>query len=492
MPNALRKLVVLASGLFIFACAAAKPGEVQRAWVSTLREMGIHPVFPPREDVQVGDIYLRRLGPASFVENPSSGFVPIDLWVSSIPNTRDLLEQFQETRIAFPDSQNASESGQTASLARMTGRGLEDLAAHGHDSLFDFRDPTRTRQVAFPDFTSFSISGGNLQALVPIQALSLAFGSSWENQQQVNVKIPVAESYGLPARSALQSVLQLNPSGSYTLHSGLQLNPAFLQLMYRQNQSWLLNNPDLSSEQKDAAARERLVYLDVILEVYMTRSLEISISRAATGGARADLSSPGISNDGEVKSPATTQESEAGAVARANKLNERLHEVDDLSSVGGAVQFTAVSDHSISMRRNYQRPIALGFRSVILAVDPRTGEVRGVAAKSGVNPLAETTGGRLTEQMTPLLVTAVNDTLRGQLGLLDDVVTQASYSQENNRILFLFDAEVIAEDELNRQMDANRGVIISNLRNHAVDVPHEDVEQAVDLLQAGSYAFGEL
>src|SRR5688500_5484548 len=39
------------------------PGYVAKEWSMTMREFGIVPVFPPREDVQVGDVYAMPLPP---------------------------------------------------------------------------------------------------------------------------------------------------------------------------------------------------------------------------------------------------------------------------------------------------------------------------------------------------------------------------------------------------------------------------------------------
>lgn len=46
-------------------CAGPDRGYVQREWSTTLRELGIVPVFPPREDVFVGDVYAYDFDPDS-------------------------------------------------------------------------------------------------------------------------------------------------------------------------------------------------------------------------------------------------------------------------------------------------------------------------------------------------------------------------------------------------------------------------------------------
>lgn len=47
------------------ACTNTDKGYVQREWSKSLRELGIVPIFPPREDVYVGDIYAYPYDPDS-------------------------------------------------------------------------------------------------------------------------------------------------------------------------------------------------------------------------------------------------------------------------------------------------------------------------------------------------------------------------------------------------------------------------------------------
>ncbi len=56
------------AGLAVLACGCATTkdrGFVQREWSTSLRELGIVPLFPPREDVFVGDVYASKDDPDS-------------------------------------------------------------------------------------------------------------------------------------------------------------------------------------------------------------------------------------------------------------------------------------------------------------------------------------------------------------------------------------------------------------------------------------------
>lgn len=63
----MKRLVLLATlaGSILGACKSPDRGYVQREWSLTLREYGIIPIFPPREDVYVGDVYAYGYDPES-------------------------------------------------------------------------------------------------------------------------------------------------------------------------------------------------------------------------------------------------------------------------------------------------------------------------------------------------------------------------------------------------------------------------------------------
>src|SRR5262245_33501074 len=69
MPNFKTHQVVLSAmltlgGLFLTGCCSQDShGHVYRDWSKRMSEMGIFPVYPPREDIVVGDVYALPLHP---------------------------------------------------------------------------------------------------------------------------------------------------------------------------------------------------------------------------------------------------------------------------------------------------------------------------------------------------------------------------------------------------------------------------------------------
>src|SRR5215471_10553526 len=57
-------LVLLAAGGLLTSCSSVDShGHVYRDWSKRMSEMGIFPVYPPREDIVVGDVYALPLHP---------------------------------------------------------------------------------------------------------------------------------------------------------------------------------------------------------------------------------------------------------------------------------------------------------------------------------------------------------------------------------------------------------------------------------------------
>lgn len=368
-------------------------GDFQKEWNLALRELGINPIFPPREDVQVGDVYVRRGNPNAATLAAARGYVPIDLWVTSLP-LRDAVSRFYaDERSSFPETPPAPPAA---------GKEPEDFITRvprGTADAFLTTDAHRLRQVAFPDFTSVTVRGADLQAFVPLQVLAVAFGAHWQGTHQLSVRIPMAESYGLPAapvHEALKAALNGPIDESLRLH------------LFDGLRTWARTDPTVDERACEAMANEKYLYLDAITEVFYARSIEMSISTAKEFGARTRVQ-PAVAIPGGASQD---------AFERASTLNEKLQGVDKQVTPGGSVQFIAVSDNSISMRRTYLHPVAIGFRSLVVAVDPETGAI--VSAASQGHGQAQTTTGNTAQERERLAEHVKKALAAGRWGIKPD------------------------------------------------------------------------
>src|ERR1043165_7751752 len=94
---------LILTATFLFSgCIHTPRGYVAKEWSSSMRELGIIPVFPPREDVQVGDVYIAPVSPdqelAAFKKKE---FLPLGLWVATL-DVKTPLTAFYSNRSSFP------------------------------------------------------------------------------------------------------------------------------------------------------------------------------------------------------------------------------------------------------------------------------------------------------------------------------------------------------------------------------------------------------
>jgi hypothetical protein len=308
--------------------------EVRREWHTALQELGVQPIYPPREDVQVGDIYLRRVPEGPLAEKDR--YLPLDLWLAQV-DLRQVAADFYAKRSHFPDSSATSE----AAYPRVS-----------EGDAFLSGDKSRLRQVAFPEFTRMTVRGKDLEWLVPVEALAIAGGSSWEGSREITLRIPSVESYGLPAEIVLDHVT-VERDGQLALGPDVGLTSPQLRAL----------------RERADAGRGAELQLEVIREVYFARAVDISISSTSPAGSRSEIS---------VIEPGTFAQEATPDPDLVERLNARLDRTLERSTPGASVRVVGANDASVVLRRTFQRPIAVGFRSFVLAIEPATGLVAGI------------------------------------------------------------------------------------------------------------------
>lgn len=123
--------VPVLSGL-LFGCAASNkvtgPGALRQTWSTQFEQYGIYAVFPPRADIQVGDIYLTCTSTIEqkfdAANETARRMVPSPMWVASVPGMVDTaqkdgaLSKLYKTRVQLPRIAvpTAEEGGSTPHL----------------------------------------------------------------------------------------------------------------------------------------------------------------------------------------------------------------------------------------------------------------------------------------------------------------------------------------------------------------------------------------
>lgn len=381
--------LTLAINVFASGCAArstikhspdsrAEPSAFGREWDDSVGNMGVAAIVPPSEDVRVGDIYVYAFNPdfpaASGNDRRGGGLSISPRWASL-----DLLKELEEEyklRPAGPKTPDAyfQISNDPENREWPEPRSAENQSIFAEDSVTD-----RLRIMGIPEFSSITLTDGDLNAIVPTEAINLVFGSAWSDDKAITIRLNATETYSLGLQKVIEAALEYNALGSA------------LKAPYR-------NHLDLVSDPLSNA-----VWVRILSDVIYVRSIDIIIQSQAAFKpdeevsanefvaemeetvAVIDKESMDTAEDDEMQDTGAQTVSEAlldhsldpayTAFVRADAINEILIEsdVDDLP--GGYLRLISVTDDSVTVRRVWQRGLAIGARGLTLEVDKATGQI---------------------------------------------------------------------------------------------------------------------
>ncbi|MBR8347490.1 hypothetical protein [Burkholderia ambifaria] len=427
---------------FLSGCSADKvtgPGALRDTWSTQFEQYGISAVFPPRADIQVGDIYL-TCGSTIAEKNRTDQatetarrLVPNALWLASISGMLDnepgksgkagYLSTEYRSRIQLPRIPIPTESGDTASTAgaasatsvanepvaasapadkkavkvvhrSKSGTPAAALASSSEDQasqIFSSRPLSNIMPVSLPEF--FSVSGTKAQAaaIVPLPTILANVGVNASAVDAVQISIPQAESYGLPAAVMLSMLTHWAQSngGEGGIVSNIQHIIAPLR----------------GGDEAAAYCPIGTPQLYVITEIYATRSIDVSMSfsnsaglgggvglNLPTGSKNAAVwdalgkyftpqssTSGGNSGSGIGKSDSTgttqaavntpTIDQATAFVKELNALYSKLGGDQTLSYPGGQVTVVTANSAGVSMNRKFEIPVVIGYRGIAMDLD---------------------------------------------------------------------------------------------------------------------------
>lgn len=310
------RLKVGVAGTF-FLAGCAQPGfnsqnAVSDQWSDQMRQFAIFPVFPPRADVQVGDLYMvcnisTDTSPApstSTTEQPprrnhKSMFLgrlmnivdqPAAAGKPAVPG---LLSKYYLTRVQMPEIPFAS-APQAVSTPPAAASDVAAAAAPAVPKkkvkapvarapaaapkvlpvppvrtagIFEGGQLRALMPVSMPEFFSVSVTKAQASALIPFPSVLAQAGLSYDSAQNISVSVPQTESYGLPDADLWTEFALEQKSGMGDIAAVKQVFDA--------------NAPNFCANGAAPA-------LEVVSEVYAARAIDVSITYSReTGGTAA-------------------------------------------------------------------------------------------------------------------------------------------------------------------------------------------------------------
>jgi hypothetical protein len=336
-----------------WAGSAVQPElSVARQWNEAIQKLGFEPVYPPVEDIEVGDIFAMITEDAagdSVTGEPLAGrsikLVHLDL-------TKEIETAYREL-YQFPDTASPPEHDRQVWPQ-----------SNSSDSLFK---PPATRTalplVLFPRFTITSArhAGGGASAIS--RFWNGAVGAEASSSETVEVRFSATETYGIPAVPAELRLIDFcgaSATKAFCSDHGL-----------RQQLSILIGAmiDDRVQDRKTGAEQPRFsVELALVSRVFLARSIQTSIREDSTTRGNG-----GVTPEGAPPGPAA-QPAPANANGGGAEPDAKM-QLQNLSAAGSRAGASNLPGASLNIERSaasnvllpetlLPRPVVVGFKSV--------------------------------------------------------------------------------------------------------------------------------
>jgi hypothetical protein len=352
--------LVVCTGLVV-GCSASKPqpGLIAKQWSDNARQLGISPIYPPRERFEPGDVYLGITVPSSLIgKMPNEFYTVTPKRYGHIDLSKELA--LEQQRQALPATASYVNEAGTS----LTPWNMQDYPATGGRV---------NGLVAFPGFSFASASDTDLGVNLTNRAWGGLFGFSKKSRYLVSYTVPAAESISVPLDKVLAATA-----------------PYFHQIKLNQINVPLVNLGNSMLEGMPQGVKASLV---VVTEVYYARAIDVTISATDSDSAQLSATTMKLVDLSEKKAklqqellklkvatppppqppaPNTTQNTIALLESQINDLQANIETsaqaaVPSIPGATGSVSRSSAT--GVTLRQVFKYPIAIGYRGVSFALD---------------------------------------------------------------------------------------------------------------------------
>jgi hypothetical protein len=415
--------------LSVTACAAAvglsacgDSMNVRENWGVSLAHWGLRPLYPMRENVYLGDVYL-------FIENPCKGSkiarMPQSVMLGAIPekDIKNAFEQFYGSRPNYP--RNAASGGASSnSASKTTGTDKVSVQITGAGSVTatsgappsassgsaaspadkardspsaDEKNPiftpgaarfTRLPMASLPDVKLYDYVGGTAGGLYG----PLAFAFAGEKSRMVKVSAQQVEMTELPASVFLRLVDVYKYSEAYQ-----QILRDLPRLTYNLELE-LRSEPDCRPKDERPQA-----YIAFINSVYYTRNLSFEFGEDSSFAAKLAATLPATLAPATPTTPFNPPNLPAGTPGNPAQTSSQalLTSLGTMSGgPGGGFSFGIGTSGNLALNQTFARPMAFATHHTIF--EPVTQSATSVAVPSSPAPDIPTALPEVPQETAPI------------------------------------------------------------------------------------------
>jgi len=331
------------------------PTNIAVEWNAAIAQLGIEPVYPPQEDLDVGDIYLIVTGdrtPDGSVRAALQGR-SLKVWHDDLSNE---LKQALRATPYFADT-----------LPRPTSESDIWVQKANDGPLFEVPPERRVLPlVMFPGIALGRIQQANASTGWTSSLWSAVLGSRSGSERSVELRVPAAETYGVPAVVSQARLLTFcadpnrhfvcTEAGARRLISSVVGSAAFEMIPVKDNPQ---QQPRLTIE------------IALVGRVFLTRSISTVVRNDSGFGVQARLVKDLSTSLQRLNTTTLTAGASPSETTEITELRKTLNEerarlqasLADYESglPGGTASVQSISQSRISLTQTLQRPVVIGF-----------------------------------------------------------------------------------------------------------------------------------
>lgn len=327
------------------ACSAAPDADLSIQYGKTVRKVGIFPVYPPREDLQVGDVYLW----SQSIKEPNDS---VSVYLTSIDWLRARADAFLASRVVF---KNTEADQNKLSQTDMPGSSSV-LATRG-----DLRDVALSQTLPIASFPSISADSGFTAGIGLVQALA-AVGLAGSARTKVTLNFNDVRTYWVPnTQVRFEAIAAVAPQMPYLYEVG------HIEMRERILARYGKNVPACDSGRRCGISIVTKVYLTRKLNYTYTnaRIIAAALKYAETQGKMAP-DAPAVTVNVSQQTDGTIDA--AALDAQIAALRAQLKTITDSTNEGASFRFEGWDARGVTFSSSYQRPVVVGWDGIMVPI----------------------------------------------------------------------------------------------------------------------------
>lgn len=340
----LRAVAMFCIALISVGCTSSSEQNIVLAYGRAARDIGLFPVYPPREEFQIGDVYMWSQSAA----DPND---TVSVYLDTIDWLRLEADRFMASRIVFDDTAELDKSQPNKSVKDIPGKSRYLTLRGGAPLSLVQSLPI----AAFPSVTADAGFTASLGILRVLATLGLAGGT----RTTVTLDFNDVRTYFVPNAPIMGKVMGEVIRSNFAYDAGDVDLRRLVELRHGKGVT--------------PCGQGRRCGVSVVTRVYLTRQINYTYRNAQILAAALRVAERGGAANKVPSAPAVNVAINNGTDGKAQtggldeQVTELSNRVDALTGSGGtgqAFRFEAWNARGVTFASRYQRPVVVGWDGI--------------------------------------------------------------------------------------------------------------------------------